>query len=105
MLCRETLAPKCSVSSSGPEVVDEREELRLQGGPLGRRPTARPEAHRAARYDLRGRSRITRAAFLSNANVARLDRMPGKRAMLIALSVTIEGGTGGPTRVVASLEK
>ncbi|PWT93453.1 MAG: cyclase [Acidobacteria bacterium] len=38
-------------------------------------------------------------------NIANLERLPAKGAMLIALPMKIDHGTGGPTRVVALLEK
>lgn len=36
-------------------------------------------------------------------NVANLDKLPAKGAMLIALPMKIKGGTGGPARIVAIL--
>ena len=36
-------------------------------------------------------------------NIANLDRLPPKGAILIALPIKIKGGTGGPVRIIAVL--
>ena len=36
-------------------------------------------------------------------NVANLDRLPAKGAMVVALPIKIRGGSGGPLRIVARL--